>query len=163
LQTYFIADKTESSNLYFCFRWLLILFKREFRFHEIMQLWEVFWTDLPCKNFHLLFCLAILDTEKNTLMENNYGFTEILKHMNDLSHNIKLDETLCKAESLFLQIKNSRNVPTTITDILGLPSMKTLTSPISTQVEASSNAQTVQDEAYEMERQFEAALSLQYS
>lgn len=44
-----------------------------------MKLWEILWTDLPCKNFHLLFCAAILDTEKNILIENNYGFTEILK------------------------------------------------------------------------------------
>ena len=41
--------------------------------------WQVFWTDRPCKNFHLLICLAILDTEKSTLMENKFGLTEILK------------------------------------------------------------------------------------
>ena len=40
---------------------------------------QVFWTDRPCKNFHLLICLAILDTEKSTLMENKFGLTEILK------------------------------------------------------------------------------------
>ncbi len=37
------------------------------------------WTEKPGKNYHLLICLAILDTEKNTLIENNFGFTEILK------------------------------------------------------------------------------------
>ena len=40
---------------------------------------QVVWTGKPCANFHLLICLAILDTEKTTLMENNFGFTEILK------------------------------------------------------------------------------------
>merc|ERR1712127_1115440 len=53
-------EKNESSNMYFCFRWILILFKREFEFPEIMRLWEVIWTELPCKNFHLLICIAIL-------------------------------------------------------------------------------------------------------
>lgn len=71
--------KNESGNMFFCFRWLLVLFKREFNAIDIIKLWEVLWTDLPCKNFHLLICTAILDTEKSALMENRYGFTEILK------------------------------------------------------------------------------------
>lgn len=69
----------DSGNMFFCFRWLLVLFKREFTQDDIMRLWEVIWTGLPCKNFHLLLCVAILDTEKHVLIENNYGFTEILK------------------------------------------------------------------------------------
>lgn len=72
-------DKHDSGNMFFCFRWLLVLFKREFNAIDIMKLWEVLWTDLPCKNFHLLLCASILDTEKTVLMENQYGFTEILK------------------------------------------------------------------------------------
>lgn len=72
-------SKNESGNMFFCFRWLLVLFKREFSAADIMKLWEILWTDLPCKNFHLLLCVAILDTEKSMLMENRYGFTEILK------------------------------------------------------------------------------------
>ena len=72
-------DKHDSGNMFFCFRWLLVLFKREFNTVDIMKLWEIFWTNLPCKNFHLLFCAAILDTEKAILIENRYGFTEILK------------------------------------------------------------------------------------
>ena len=72
-------ERHDSANMFFCFRWLLVLFKREFNAVDIMKLWEVIWTDLPCKNFHLLLCAAILDTEKAVLMENQYGFTEILK------------------------------------------------------------------------------------
>lgn len=34
-------EKHDSGNLYFCFRWLLICFKREFSFPDIMTLWEV--------------------------------------------------------------------------------------------------------------------------
>lgn len=69
----------ESSNMSFCFRWLLIWFKREFDYNKIFILWEVLWTEALCKNFHLLVCAAILDTEKETIMSNNYGFSEILK------------------------------------------------------------------------------------
>lgn len=36
-----IAEKTESLNLFFCFRWILIAFKREFPFNDTLSLWEV--------------------------------------------------------------------------------------------------------------------------
>lgn len=51
---YSYLDAKDSGNLFFCFRWLLIWFKREFAFTEVMGLWEVLWTDLPCQNFHLV-------------------------------------------------------------------------------------------------------------
>ncbi|XP_005104242.1 TBC1 domain family member 15 isoform X2 [Aplysia californica] len=113
-------ESHDSGNFYFCFRWILIMFKREFHFHEIQRLWEVIWTDRPCTNFHLIISLAILDTEKSTLMENKFGFTEILKHINDISLSIPLEETLCKAEGIFLQLKEFKKLPAPVKEILGL-------------------------------------------
>lgn len=72
-------NQHDSGNMFFCFRWLLVWFKRELNQEDVMRFWEVMWTGLPCQNFHLLVCVAILETEKQSLMENNYGFTEILK------------------------------------------------------------------------------------
>lgn len=46
---------------------------------DTCRLWEVLWTGHPCPNFHLLVAVALLDTEKDTIMENKFGFTEILK------------------------------------------------------------------------------------
>lgn len=111
----------DSGNLYFFFRWLLIIFKREFKFEDVMRLWEVLWTDLPCKNFHLLVCLSILDPEKNTIVESNFGLTEILKHVNDMSFKVDLEETLCRAEGMYLQFAACRNLPKELAEILGLP------------------------------------------
>ncbi|XP_076304526.1 TBC1 domain family member 15-like isoform X1 [Tachypleus tridentatus] len=113
-------ESHDSGNLYFCFRWLLILFKREFKFHDIMRLWEVLWTGLPCRNFHLLICLAILDAEKNTLMENQFGLPEILKHINDMSYKINPEEVLCRAESIYLQLSQCQHLPQSLQDILGI-------------------------------------------
>lgn len=42
LYAYFEAH--ECSNLYFCFRWLLILYKREFALGEVLRLWEALWS-----------------------------------------------------------------------------------------------------------------------
>ncbi|KAG8264000.1 hypothetical protein J6590_021668 [Homalodisca vitripennis] len=189
-------DQNDSGNMFFCFRWLLVLFKREFTHDEILRLWETIFTDLPCPNFHLLLCVAILDCEKDILIENKYQFNEILKrprhhgplwnainhlnffakvisdhysllplsditlkplgdssdfgfkhfiqkemsflkfqevssdsfplwwnfktHINDLSLKIDLDEIVCRAESIYIQLAATPDLPTTVKRILGL-------------------------------------------
>lgn len=37
----FFTESHDSGNFYFCFRWILILFKREFSFPDVQRLWEV--------------------------------------------------------------------------------------------------------------------------
>lgn len=117
---YNYLDAKESGNLYFCFRWMLIWFKREFNYTDTMTMWEVLWTKKPCKNFHLLVCAALLDTEKSAIVENKYGFTEILKHVNDMSHRIDLQKTLSKAEGIYECLKVDPNVSDKVINILGL-------------------------------------------
>uniref|UniRef100_A0AC34RMS9 Rab-GAP TBC domain-containing protein n=1 Tax=Panagrolaimus sp. JU765 TaxID=591449 RepID=A0AC34RMS9_9BILA len=97
-------ESHDSDHMYFCFRWILVAFKREFSFDDIMHLWEILWTDIPCKNFLLLFCVAILDGQMNMIIENKFGLTEILKHINNLSMKINLDETLRTAEAIYHQL-----------------------------------------------------------
>uniref|UniRef100_A0A8C6PJJ6 TBC1 domain family member 15 n=1 Tax=Nothobranchius furzeri TaxID=105023 RepID=A0A8C6PJJ6_NOTFU len=101
-------ESQESGYLYFCFRWLLIRFKRELSFQDVLRLWEVMWTGLPCQNFHLLICCSILDSEKQKIMEENFGFNEILKHINELSMKLNIEEILQKAEGLFHQIRSCK-------------------------------------------------------
>jgi hypothetical protein len=97
-------ESHESDHMYFCFRWILVAFKREFSFDDIMYLWEVLWTDIPCKSFLLLCCVAILDTQVNMIIENKFGLTEILKHVNNLSMKIDLEKTLRSAEAIYHQL-----------------------------------------------------------
>lgn len=110
----------DSDNMYFCFRWLLVWYKREFTHEDILELWEVLWTNLPCINFHLLIGIAILDKEMTTFIENEYGFTEILKHVNDLSERMNLKEVLEIAESIYKQIINSPKLPDRVRVCLGM-------------------------------------------
>ncbi|XP_045534488.1 TBC1 domain family member 15 isoform X2 [Papilio machaon] len=117
-----LAQK-DSGNMYFCFRWLLVWFKREFSHRDIMRLWEVLWTGLPCANFHLLICVAILDTEKDILIGKDYGFTEVLKHVNDLSMRLDVDKILSTAEGIYHQIVSAPHLTDQIRVILGLPTI----------------------------------------
>lgn len=108
-----------SENMYFCFRWLLVWFKREFNLDDILELWEVLWTGLPCTNFHLLVSVAILDEQKHIFMERKYEFNEILKHVNELSLSIDLRSALEKAEAIYLQLKQAENLTDEIRLIIG--------------------------------------------
>lgn len=104
---YNYLKENQSENMYFCFRWLLVWFKREFSNIDIMHLWEVLWSGLPCPNFHLFICVAILDQEMDVFISQQYTFTEILKHVNELSGNLNLLAILEQAESIYLQVKKS--------------------------------------------------------
>ncbi|KNC34022.1 hypothetical protein FF38_05151 [Lucilia cuprina] len=115
----------DSDNMYFCFRWLLVWYKREFSNDDILKLWECLWTKLPCPNFHILISVAILDQQTDVIIESQYEFTEILKHVNELSGNIDLRRTLEIAEAIYHQIKEAENLPNTIRLIIGEPLIET--------------------------------------
>ncbi|XP_026732450.1 TBC1 domain family member 15 isoform X7 [Trichoplusia ni] len=133
-----LAQK-DSGNMYFCFRWLLVWFKREFSYRDIMRLWEVLWTELPCANFHLLICVAILDAEKDILISKDYGFTEILKHVNDLSMCLDVDKILSTAEGIYHQVVSAPHLTDQIRVILGLPTLNISTSTHSESEQASTS------------------------
>ncbi|XP_033643110.1 TBC1 domain family member 15-like isoform X1 [Asterias rubens] len=117
---YSYLQSKECSNLYFCFRWLLIWFKREFTMDNICRVWEVMWTGLPCKNFHFLMCLAILDGERDLLERENYDFNDILKHVNELSFHIDIEVILRRAEGIYLQLLEYPDLPQALRDVIGL-------------------------------------------
>ncbi|KAI1795823.1 RabGAP/TBC [Ganoderma leucocontextum] len=95
-------EKTDGLNLFFCFRWILISFKREFAFEDVLRLWEVLWTDYYSTQFVLFVALAVLESHRDVILRYLVEFDEILKYCNELSMSIELDSTLAQAEVLFL-------------------------------------------------------------
>ncbi|EFI28384.1 GTPase-activating protein gyp7 [Coprinopsis cinerea okayama7 len=95
-------EKTDGMNLFFCFRWVLIAFKREFPFDDVLRLWEVLWTDYYSTSFVLFVALAVLESHRDMILRYLVEFDEILKYCNELSMTIELDTTLAQAEVLFL-------------------------------------------------------------
>ncbi|KAF9567503.1 RabGAP/TBC [Agrocybe pediades] len=95
-------EKTDSLNLFFCFRWVLISFKREFPFDDVLRLWEVLWTNYYTSDFVLFVALAVLESHRDMILRYLVEFDEILKYCNELSMTIELDSTLSQAEVLYL-------------------------------------------------------------
>ncbi|GAV85983.1 RabGAP-TBC domain-containing protein/DUF3548 domain-containing protein [Cephalotus follicularis] len=98
LHNYF--KQNECLNYFFCFRWVLIQFKREFEYDKTMRLWEVFWTHYLSEHLHLYVCVAILKRYRNKIMGEQMDFDTLLKFINELSGHIELDSILRDAEAL---------------------------------------------------------------
>ncbi|KAK5137077.1 hypothetical protein LTR08_001086 [Meristemomyces frigidus] len=93
--------KLDSTNFFFFFRMLLVWFKREFPFEDILRLYEGLWTDYLSANFHLFVAMAILEKHRGVILEHLRGFDEVLKYVNELSNTIDLPSTLVRAEGLW--------------------------------------------------------------
>jgi len=100
-QLYLHLQKADSTNFFFFFRMLLVWYKREFEWMDVLRLWEVLWTDWLSGNFHLFIALAVLEKHREVIMEHLQHFDEVLKYVNELSNTIDLESTLIRAETLF--------------------------------------------------------------
>lgn len=49
-------------------RWVLIAFKREFPFNDVLRLWEVLWTDYYTTDFVLFVALAVLESHRDVIL-----------------------------------------------------------------------------------------------
>ncbi|OAY31479.1 TBC1 domain family member 15 [Manihot esculenta] len=98
LHNYF--KQNDCLNYFFCFRWILIQFKREFEYGKTLCLWEVLWTHYLSEHLHLYACVAILKRYRNKIMGEQMDFDTLLKFINELSGHIDLDAVLRDAEAL---------------------------------------------------------------
>ncbi|XP_019849999.1 PREDICTED: TBC1 domain family member 15-like [Amphimedon queenslandica] len=116
----YLGEK-DSNNLYLSFRWLLVDFKREFQFSDLMILWEVFWTLHLSPDYPLFFALAIIEKERNNMMDPKFDFSDIIAHINGLSKNLQLEELLEKAESICRQVGAVDHLPEELQPLVRQP------------------------------------------
>lgn len=100
-------EKCQSNDLFFFFRMLLVWFKREFEWADVLLLWEVLWTDYYSSQFVLFFCLSVLSDNERIIIQNLRQFDEVLKYFNDLSGKLHLNPLLIRSEVLFLKFKRT--------------------------------------------------------
>ncbi|KAK9435475.1 Rab-GAP/TBC domain protein [Metarhizium brunneum] len=94
-------QSADSTNFFFFFRMILVWYKREFGWVDILRLWEGLWTDYLSAEFHIFVALAILEKHRDVIMGHLKAFDEVLKYVNELSNTMDLESTLIRAEALF--------------------------------------------------------------
>jgi hypothetical protein len=106
-QLYLHLQSADSTNFFFFFRMLIVWYKREFEWADVLRLWESFWTDYLSSSFHLFFALAILEKHRDVIMDHLKHFDEVLKYINELSNSMELNPLLTRAESLFRRFERT--------------------------------------------------------
>ncbi|KAA1085506.1 GTPase activating protein [Puccinia graminis f. sp. tritici] len=114
-QLYCHFEKTNSLNLFFCFRWILISFKREFEFLEVLKVWEALWTDMCGPHSDLFLALAVLQTHREPIIRYLQEFDEVLKYINDIANTLECDTLLTQAHMLYLTYKSIVETRSTVT------------------------------------------------
>jgi hypothetical protein len=79
-QLYLHLQSADSTNFFFFFRMLLVWYKREFEWGDVLRLWEALWTDYFSSSFHLFIALAILEKHRDVIMDHLKHFDEVLKY-----------------------------------------------------------------------------------
>ncbi|RMZ54525.1 hypothetical protein APUTEX25_002101 [Auxenochlorella protothecoides] len=87
-------------SLYFCYRWLLILFKREFGFDQVLRLWEALWTAVPTPHLHLYLAVAALASRRRDILTADADFDGMLRLCLELAGKLDLETLLRDAEAL---------------------------------------------------------------
>jgi hypothetical protein len=79
--------------------WILIAFKREFPFEDVLRLWEVLWTDYYTNGMVLFVALAVLESHRDVILRYLVEFDEILKvrALSKSSPHSSLNSGLCPA------------------------------------------------------------------
>ncbi|KAF4178706.1 hypothetical protein CNMCM8694_004853 [Aspergillus lentulus] len=106
-QLYLHLQSADSTNFFFFFRMLLVWYKREFEWVDVLRLWETLWTDYFSSSFHLFVALAILEKHRDVIMDHLKHFDEVLKYVNELSNTMELVPILTRAESLFRRFERT--------------------------------------------------------
>lgn len=124
-QLYLHLQSADSTNFFFFFRMLLVWYKREFEWPDVLRLWETLWTDYLTSSFHLFVAVAILEKHRDVIMDHLKQFDEVLKYstfssvdirlrrarlketVNELSNSMELIPILTRAESLFRRFERT--------------------------------------------------------
>lgn len=108
-QLHAFLEAKDCLNYFFCFRWVLIHFKREFKFDEMLRLWEAYWSCPLTKHLYLYMCVAVLVHHRRAIIEGDMEFDTLLKFCVELSGKLDMDQLLRLSEALCLYAGEAGN------------------------------------------------------
>ncbi|GLC59853.1 hypothetical protein PLESTB_001542900 [Pleodorina starrii] len=99
-QLHAFFERRDCLSYYFAFRWLLILFKREFKFEEVLTLWEACWSCRRTRHLHLYLAAAVLVHHRRVILSSDLDFDGMLRLSIGLAGRLELQPLLETAEAL---------------------------------------------------------------
>ncbi|CAF3545141.1 unnamed protein product [Rotaria sordida] len=96
------------THFYFCYRWFLLDFKREFVYDDIFLVWETIAAArrTVSKRFVLFIALAMLKIYREIILDNRMDFTDIIRFFNEMAERHDTREILRIARELVLELQH---------------------------------------------------------
>ncbi|TGZ59856.1 hypothetical protein CRM22_008848 [Opisthorchis felineus] len=103
----YFCSKSMDTHFYFCYRWLLLDFKRELKYEDVFLVWEVIWAArrLVSYDFAIFFAMAMLQYYRDIILYYDMDLTEIIRFYNELSEQHDVRILLDIARSLVFQMQ----------------------------------------------------------
>lgn len=95
-------------NVFFCFRWFLLDFKREFAYCDIYLVWETIWASrmVTSSHFYLFVAMALVENYRDIILDRNMDFTDIIKFFNEMAEKHDGKAILSIARELVHQLQS---------------------------------------------------------
>ncbi|XP_025022945.1 small G protein signaling modulator 2 isoform X6 [Python bivittatus] len=95
------------THFYFCYRWFLLDFKRELLYEDVFTVWEVIWAAkyISSEHFVLFIALALVESYREIIRDNNMDFTDIIKFFNEMAEHHNAQEILKIARDLVCKVQ----------------------------------------------------------
>eukprot|EP01090_Pellita_catalonica_P003703 TRINITY_DN13369_c0_g1_i1.p1 TRINITY_DN13369_c0_g1~~TRINITY_DN13369_c0_g1_i1.p1 ORF type:complete len:144 (-),score=29.75 TRINITY_DN13369_c0_g1_i1:25-429(-) len=94
-------------GMYFCFRWILLAFKREFNYKDVPRLWEALFSDLHGSDFHRYLAVAALLDVKEEIIQSDMELDRIMAMISN-SDPFDLSVLLPRAENIFKTVRRQK-------------------------------------------------------
>jgi len=101
---YEYLKQQQADNFYFCYRWLLVRFKREFPFEQVLYLWDVMWAapgSVGGGLFHLYVAAALLELHRDVILQYRLSADELFSYASRMAMRNDAELVIAKAETLF--------------------------------------------------------------
>ncbi|PWV09024.1 hypothetical protein C3747_83g53 [Trypanosoma cruzi] len=90
-----------AEEMSFCFRWLLMFFKREFSIDDTMLLWDVILTCPYTPQFELFVTAALLKALSPQILEQHLTHDELLKFTNGIAGKLDVRHVILLAQDFY--------------------------------------------------------------
>jgi hypothetical protein len=104
-----LGFQNDSTKLLFSYRWILVLFKREFSFEDTLLVWETIWT-ADYERYECFIAAAIIYLAQDALVEECHGLGEIINYLHNLTHDMEIRTVLERADQIAALVKDDPNL-----------------------------------------------------
>ncbi|TPP67283.1 Small G protein signaling modulator 1 [Fasciola gigantica] len=96
------------THFYFCYRWFLLDFKREFKYGDVFRVWEtlIAASHLISDRFELFVALALIQYYRDVIIRAQMEFTDILKFFNERAEKHSVEHILDMARKSASEIQS---------------------------------------------------------